>query len=61
MPTIKFFKIGVNFDMVKEEGAAKKYYSPDGYDRADGQDWNKAVPITDFEIEVIRELQEDVE
>ena len=61
MPTIKFFKIGVNFDMVKEEGAAKKYYSPDGYDRADGQNWNKAMPITDFEIEVIRELQEDVE
>ena len=61
MPTIKFFKIGVNFDMVKEEGAAKKYYSPDGYDRADGQNWNKAMSITDFEIEVIRELQEDVE
>ena len=61
MPTIKFFKIGVNFDMVKEEGAARKYYSPDGYDRADGQNWNKAMPITDFEIEVIRELQEDVE
>ncbi len=61
MPTIKFFKIGVNFDMVKEEGAAKKYYSPDGYGRADGQNWNKAMPITDFEIEVIRELQEDVE
>ncbi len=60
MPTIKFFKIGVNFDMVKEEGAAKKYYSPDGYDRADGQNWNKALPINDFEIEVIRELQEDV-
>ena len=60
MPTIKFFKIGVNFDMVKEEGAAKKYYSPDGYDRADGQDWNKALPVSDFEIEIIRELQEDV-
>ncbi len=60
MPTIKFFKIGVNFDMVKEEGAAKKYYSPDGYDRANGQDWNKALPVSDFEIEVIRELQEDV-
>ena len=60
MPTIKFFKIGVNFDMVKEEGAAKKYYSPDGYDRANGQDWNKALPVSDFDIEVIRELQEDV-
>ena len=63
MPTIKFFKIGVNFDMVKEEGAAKKYYSPDGYDRsgAVAEDWNKAMPVSDFEIEVIRELQEDVE
>ena len=62
MPTIKFFKIGVNFDMVKEEGAAKKYYSPDGYDRsgAVAEDWNKAMPVSDFEIEVIRELQEDV-
>ena len=63
MPTIKFFKIGVNFDMVKEEGAAKKYYSPDGYDRsgAVAKDWNKAMPVSDFEIEAIRELQEDVE
>lgn len=62
MPTIKFFKIGVNFDMVKEEGAAKKYYSPDGYDSsgAVAKDWNKAMPVSDFEIEVIRELQEDV-
>ena len=65
MPTIKFFKIGVNFDMVKEEGAAKKYYSPDGYDRgssngANGQAWNKAERVSDFEIAVIRELQEDV-
>ena len=62
MPTIKFFKIGVNFDMVKEEGAAKKYYSPDGYNRsgAVAEDWNKAMPVSNFEIEVIRELQEDV-
>ena len=49
--------------MVKEEGAAKKYYSPDGYDRsgAVAEDWNKAMPVSDFEVEVIRELQEDVE
>lgn len=60
MPTIKFFKIGVNFDMVKEEGAAKKYYSPDGYGKSGGgRAWNEAEPITDFEIAVIRELQED--
>ena len=31
MPTIRFFKIGVNFDMVKNEGAAYEYFSPDGY------------------------------
>ena len=60
MPTIKFFKIGVNFDMVKEEGAAKKYYSPDGYGKSNGQAWNKAEQVSDFDIAVIRELQEDV-
>jgi DNA-binding Lrp family transcriptional regulator len=60
MPTIKFFKIGVNFDMIKEEGAATDYYSPDGYNQGDTQGWNRAMPVTEFEIEVIRELQEDV-
>ncbi|MCH8848854.1 MAG: AsnC family transcriptional regulator [Chloroflexi bacterium] len=34
MPTIRFFKIGVNFDMVKQESAAYEYYSPDGYGKA---------------------------
>ena len=59
MPTIRFFKIGVNFDMVEEKGAAYDYYSPDGY--KEGQsNWNKVVPVTDFEIQVIRELQEDI-
>ena len=33
MPTIRFFKIGVNFDMIKQEGAAYEYFSPDGYGR----------------------------
>ena len=59
MPTIRFFKIGVNFDMVEERGAAYDYYSPDGY--KEGQaNWNKVEPVTDFEIQVIRELQEDL-
>ncbi|MSQ22860.1 MAG: Lrp/AsnC family transcriptional regulator [Dehalococcoidia bacterium] len=59
MPTIRFFKIGVNFDMVEEQGAAHEYYSPDGY--KDGQaNWNKVEPVTDFEVQVIRELQEDI-
>ncbi len=60
MPTIKFFKIGVNFDMIKQEGASTQYYSPDGYNRTDVENWNKAESVTDFEIAVIRELQEDV-
>jgi DNA-binding Lrp family transcriptional regulator len=69
MPTIRFFKIGVNFDMVKEEGAAYEYFSPDGYGRKGSaqmkqpeisKDWNKAVSISDRDIEIIRELQEDL-
>ena len=69
MPTIKFFKIGVNFDMVKNEGAAYEYYSPDGFGRkgsaqkkkpALDEAWNKAVAITGQDIAIIRELQEDL-
>ena len=69
MPTIRFFKIGVNFDMVKNEGAAYEYYSPDGYGTkgsAQGKkptlnnEWNRAVPVSDRDVEIIRELQEDL-
>ena len=60
MPTIRFFKIGVNFDMVKEEGAATDYYSPDGFNNSDNQEWKRVEPVTDWEIEVIKELQEDL-
>ena len=61
MPTIRFFKIGVNFDMVTKEGAAKDYYSPDGYNNHNEQTWQRVEPVTDFDIEVIRELQEDLD
>ncbi|MDP6455020.1 MAG: AsnC family transcriptional regulator [SAR202 cluster bacterium] len=66
MPTIRFFKIGVNFDMVKGEGASTKYYSPDGFDKkkerpkTDEDAWKRAQALTDFEIDAVRELQEDV-
>ena len=61
MPTIRFFKIGVNFDMVEEKGAAYQYYSPDGYNGDSKlKDWNKPVELSDFDIEAIRELQEDL-
>ncbi len=60
MPTIRFFKIGVNFDMVKEEGAANDFYSPDGYAGKNGDSWKETAPISPFDIEVIRELQEDL-
>ncbi len=61
MPTIHFFKIGVNFDMVEEKGAAYQYYSPDGYnDDPKLKDWNKAVSLSDFDVQAIRELQEDL-
>ena len=60
MPTIRFFKIGVSFDMVKEEGASTDYYSPDGFNKSDTSDFMRVEPVTDFEIQVIRELQEDL-
>ncbi len=65
MPTIRFFKIGVNFDMVAQKGAAYDFYSPDGYGKDGGangigEDWNKAAPVTPFEVDVVRELQEDL-
>ena len=61
MPTIRFFKIGVNFDMVEEKGAAYQYFSPDGYGENENlKDWNVAVPISEFDKAAIRELQEDL-
>jgi DNA-binding Lrp family transcriptional regulator len=55
--------------MVKNEGAAYEYYSPDGYGRKGSaqekkpelnENWNKAAPISERDIEIIRELQEDL-
>tara|TARA_Y100001936_G_scaffold222596_1_gene238632 strand:+ start:1018 stop:2076 length:1059 start_codon:yes stop_codon:yes gene_type:complete len=69
MPTIRFFKIGVNFDMIKQEGAAYEYFSPDGYGRTGSavekkpelnENWNRAEDLSKRDIEFIRELQEDL-
>jgi siroheme decarboxylase len=60
MPTIRFFKIGVNFDMVKEKSAAYNY-NPDGVgEKTLPKDWNQVVPVSGEEKAAIRELQEDL-
>ena len=65
MPTIRFFKIGVNFDMVKQKGSSFDYNpdggKPDGGENTGDQDWNKPVPLTETDKCAIRELQEDLE
>ena len=53
LPTVRFFKIGVNFDMLSEEGAAYSY-------NPDNPHWNKVEPLTDLEVRAVRELQEDL-
>ena len=61
MPTIRFFKIGVNFDMVKRRSDAYNY-SPDGIGQTQrpAADWNQAQDITEWDKQVIREAQEDL-
>ena len=60
MPTIRFFKIGVNFDMVKQKGAAHNYRPDEGDKKADTTEWNQAVPVSEWDKRVIREIQEDL-
>ncbi len=59
MPTIRFFKIGVNFDMVKQQGSSYNF-SPDGFDKAAADSWNKPQTVTEWEKEAIRQMQEDL-
>ena len=60
MPTIKFFKIGVNFDMVNQKGLSHNY-SPDGFSNTTAmQTWNKAQELSEKDRDVIRVLQEDI-
>ena len=58
MPTIRFFKIGVNFDMVKRRSDAYNYNpdagqpngsgSSNGQSRVPASDWNQAQEITEW-------------
>ena len=59
MPTIRFFKIGVNFDMVKQQGSSYNF-SPDGFDKSAADSWNKPQPVTEWEKDAIRGMQEDL-
>lgn len=54
LPTIHFFKVGVNFDMMAEETSAFDY-SPSAV-----EGWQTAVPLSDFDIACVRELQGDL-
>ncbi|MSQ25962.1 MAG: Lrp/AsnC family transcriptional regulator [Dehalococcoidia bacterium] len=56
LPTLRFFKVGVNFDMVSGEGNSNK----EVIGKAPGTE-RSAVPLTDEDIRVIREVQEDLE
>ncbi len=70
LPTIRFFKIGVNFDMVKKRSDAKEYFVPDagrgaqpeggGSSMRPGEDWNVAQEVTDLDVSFVREMQDDL-
>ena len=67
LPTIRFFKIGVNFDMVNRVSNASSYFVPDAQlsnNNGNGSA-STGVPtadqdLDDFDIEFVREMQEDL-
>ena len=68
LPTIRFFKIGVNFDMVKRVSNATDYFVPDAQ-FANGKPNGSAssnVPtvdpdLTDSDMAFVREFQDDLD
>jgi DNA-binding Lrp family transcriptional regulator len=73
LPTVRFFKIGVNFDMVNEVSNAKEFFVPDEFNgqarstrsngvgvTTAGDGWNRAQPLSEMDIAFIREMQEDI-
>ncbi len=59
LPTIRFFKIGVAFDMVAQEGSSYDF-NPDASTGGPPKDWNEPVPLSEADKAAIRELQEDL-
>ncbi len=62
LPTIRFFKIGVNFDMVKGKSAAKDGYVPDNQNNISSNSPSEAsAPAISQEIvDYVRVMQEDI-
>ncbi len=67
LPTIRFFKIGVNFDMLNRVSNATNYFVPDAqYTSGKGSgEAATSVPtadqdLTEFDIDFVREMQEDI-
>lgn len=64
LPTIRFFKIGVNFDMEKKVSDAKTYFVPDSpkekVSNIPSEGWNEAQELSDLDVKYIMEMQEDL-
>ena len=67
LPTIRFFKIGVNFDMEKKVSDARSYFVPDEPGKTSkaastdpGEGWNTAQELSDLDVAFIKEMQEDL-
>jgi DNA-binding Lrp family transcriptional regulator len=56
LPTIKFFKIGVNFDMVKGKSSATEGYRPDDQ----GTTSTSSPDVTQEIIDYVKVMQEDL-
>ena len=68
LPTIRFFKIGVNFDMVNRVSNATSYFVPDaqyGNGKSNGSSPSNVPTVdpdlTEFDIAFVREFQDDLE
>lgn len=65
LPTIRFFKIGVNFDMEKKVSDARTYFVPDSPKKTTGstdpgEGWNSAQELSELDTAFIKELQDDL-